>query len=163
MTNSANLLRLAEQLSARSQTLAVAESCTGGLLAQLLTARAGASAWFECGLVTYSNRAKHIVLGVPETTLSTYGAVSQQTALAMVRGTLERIGTDWALSITGIAGPGGGSAEKPVGTVWIACGHADAEAHAVEHHFVGDREAIRRQSAAAAIELVLQRLHLAAN
>ena len=114
--------RLGATLLARGEWLAVAESCTGGWLAQSVTAIAGSSGWFDRGFVTYSNAAKIDMLGVPETTLERHGAVSEQTARAMVQGALRNSGADWAVAITGVAGPAGGSAEKPVGTVCFAWG-----------------------------------------
>lgn len=106
--------RLGATLLARGEWLAVAESCTGGWLAQSVTAIAGSSGWFDRGFVTYSNAAKIDMLGVPETTLERHGAVSEQTARAMVQGALRNSGADWAVAITGVAGPAGGSAEKPL-------------------------------------------------
>lgn len=105
---------------ARGMRVAAAESCTGGLVAAALTAIAGSSDVFECSFVTYSNGAKHKLLGVPTATLRRYGAVSAETAAAMAKGALQRSGADCAVSITGIAGPSGGSTEKPVGLVYFA-------------------------------------------
>lgn len=144
---------IAGRLLARKQWLATAESCTGGLIAQLLTSIAGSSEWFERGVVTYSNRAKVELLGVPQKVLDRSGAVSRECAEAMARGLLQQAPVQWAVSVTGIAGPGGGSKDKPVGTVWIGV----AQAGAVEaRHFLfsGDRESIRRQSAEAALAML---------
>ncbi len=149
---------VARVLHERSQWLAVAESCTGGLIAAMLTDVAGSSAWFERGYVTYSNRAKHDLLGVPDAVLVHHGAVSEATVLAMAGGVLVRAPVDWALAVTGIAGPGGGSADKPVGTVWIACAQRDGACAARRFQFDGDRDAVRRQSAASALDLLLERL-----
>ena len=110
---------VARALEEKQQTLATAESCTGGRLGSLLTARAGASTYYAGGVVAYSNRLKTQLLGVPDTTLEEFGAVSQETVAAMAEGARERLGTDYALATSGIAGPGGGTAQKPVGTIWI--------------------------------------------
>ena len=133
-------------LCANGQKLATAESCTGGWVAQCLTAIAGSSAWFERGFVTYSNEAKHEMLGVELVTLTTHGAVSEATAAAMATGALHRSRADWTLSITGIAGPDGGSPGKPVGTVCFGWAGREAGVEVDTRHFAGDREAIRRQS-----------------
>lgn len=106
-------------------TITTAESCTGGLIASAITEIAGASKVFEAGFVTYSNRMKQQLVGVPELTLKTYGAVSEEVVIAMTNGALERSGADYGIAVSGVAGPGGGSAEKPVGTVWMAWGHKD--------------------------------------
>jgi nicotinamide-nucleotide amidase len=112
--------RLGQRLLERGECLAAAESCTGGWLAQSVTAIAGSSAWFDRGFVTYSNAAKIDMLGVPENTLNRHGAVSEAVARAMAQGALAHSRADWTVAITGIAGPGGGSPEKPVGTVCFA-------------------------------------------
>ena len=149
---------LAAELSRRNQLLATAESCTGGWLAKVCTDRAGSSGWFERGFVTYSNAAKQELLGVEAETLARHGAVSRETVLEMVAGALSRSHAHWALAISGIAGPGGGSAEKPVGTVWFAWGGPDGWQLAREAQFEGDRDAIRQQAVATALEVLLQRL-----
>ena len=129
-------------LEQAGKTLAVAESCSGGMLASTLVSVAGSSAWFLEGCVTYSNAAKMRRLGVREDTLASHGAVSRETALEMARGMRASAGADLALATTGIAGPGGGTAEKPVGLVYVAlCGEAGEYVH--EMHFAGDRERIR--------------------
>ena len=110
---------VARAMEDKGQTLATAESCTGGRLGSLLTARAGASTYYAGGIIAYSNRLKTQLLGVPEPTLEEFGAVSQETVAAMAEGARERLGTDFALATSGIAGPGGGTAQKPVGTIWI--------------------------------------------
>ncbi len=143
---------LAERLVARKQRLAVAESCTGGLIAAWLTARPGSSAWFDRGLVTYSNAAKRELLGVSEETLEQHGAVSAATVLAMTQGLLARSGVDWTLAVSGVAGPDGGTPEKPVGTVWIAWQGAGVAPSCSRFLFVGDRAEVRRQSALAALD-----------
>jgi len=150
--------RIATVLRERGEWLATAESCTGGLIAKQLTDLAGSSAWFERGLVTYSNTAKMEMLAVPDEVLKTHGAVSEECALAMTRGLLRAAPVDWGVAVTGIAGPGGGSADKPVGTVWISWirrGHAPT-AH--RFLFEGGRDSVRQQTAQAALEGLLYRL-----
>ena len=144
-------------LQRAGRTVAVAESCTGGWVAKLITDIPGSSAWFDRGFVTYSNAAKQDLLDVEQATLEAHGAVSEPTARAMVAGTLAHSRADLAVAITGIAGPGGGSAEKPVGTVWIAWGARDAEPEARCHHFAGDRDAVRAQAAAEALRGLISR------
>lgn len=149
--------RLGATLLARGEWLAVAESCTGGWLAQSVTAIAGSSGWFDRGFVTYSNVAKIDMLGVPETTLERHGAVSEQTARAMVQGALRNSGADWAVAITGVAGPAGGSAEKPVGTVCFAWAQKDNGCEAQTCHFSGDRAEVREQSVRHGLNGLLKR------
>lgn len=149
--------KIGERLKASHQVLVTAESCTGGWAAQAVTSIAGSSDWFERGFVTYSNDAKHELLGVAEGTLKKHGAVSEETAREMALGALARSKGTVALAVTGIAGPAGGSAGKPVGTVcfaWAAKGRARSETR----HFEGDRESVRRQSVVRALEGVLQYL-----
>lgn len=150
--------QLGEQLARSAALLATAESCTGGLVAKLVTDVAGSSAWFERGLVTYSNRAKHELLGVPQTIFETDGAVSEACALAMASGLMARTPADHGVAITGIAGPGGGSADKPVGAVWIAWVTRGETPEARLFLFTGDRESVRQQAAGAALEVLIQRL-----
>lgn len=150
--------RLGRLLSARGEWLSAAESCTGGWLAQSVTAIAGSSGWFERGFVTYSNAAKCEMLGVPETTLERHGAVSEATARAMAQGALAHSHADWAVAITGIAGPGGGSPEKPVGTVCFAWARKGAGCEAQTVHFAGEREAVREQSVRHALNGLLARI-----
>ncbi|ACL72371.1 CinA family protein [Thioalkalivibrio sulfidiphilus] len=138
--------------------LATAESCTGGWIAKLLTDIAGSSAWFERGLVTYSNAAKTQLLGVPAGIIEVHGAVSEATVRAMAEGALNVSDAEAALAVSGIAGPGGGSPEKPVGTVWLAWAGKGRETEARRFLFPGDREAVRRQAVAAALEGLLARL-----
>ena len=149
---------LAAQLSRRNQLLATAESCTGGWLAKVCTDRAGSSGWFERGFVTYSNAAKQELLGVQAETLARHGAVSRETVLEMVAGALAHSHAHWALAISGIAGPGGGSPEKPVGTVWFAWGGPGGWQLAREARFQGNRDAVREQAVATALQVLLQRL-----
>lgn len=134
--------------------LATAESCTGGWIAQSITAIAGSSAWFERGFVTYSNEAKMEMLGVQSSTLEQFGAVSEQTAREMAIGALNNSHADITASVTGIAGPDGGSDQKPVGTVWFGFARKGQEAVATLKQFTGDREAVRRQS----VEFVLRQI-----
>lgn len=143
---------IAEVLTQRRQMLVAAESCTGGWIAKTLTDLPGSSAWFECGVVAYSYEAKEALLGVSAHTLEHAGAVSQETVIEMVSGALARFGASVAVAVTGIAGPSGGTADKPVGTVWIACKRRGGYARAEVFHFSGDRESVRRQTVARALE-----------
>lgn len=142
---------LGQQLLARRLTLVTAESCSGGWIAKLMTDIAGSSAWFDCGMVVYSYEAKQALLGVRAQTLEEHGAVSRETVLEMVSGALARSGAGIAVAVTGIAGPGGGSEGKPVGTVWIGWKQRGGYARAQVFQFAGDREAVRRQTVAAAL------------
>lgn len=144
-------------LLANGQRLATAESCTGGWVAQCLTAIAGSSNWFERGFVTYSNEAKQEMLGIDAQTLLTHGAVSETTAGAMASGALRHSRADWALSITGIAGPSGGSADKPVGMVCFGWAGPDSLTEVETRIFPGNREAVRSQSVAHALGGLLKR------
>jgi nicotinamide-nucleotide amidase len=153
--------RVGQALLARGEWLATAESCTGGWVAQCLTAVAGSSGWFERGFVTYSNAAKSEMLGVADTTLERHGAVSEATARAMAQGALERSRADWAVAITGIAGPSGGSADKPVGTVCFAWAEKEGGCEAERRHFDGNREEVRAQSVRHALTGLLARLEQA--
>ena len=143
---------LAEALMQRREMLVSAESCTGGWIAKVLTDLPGSSAWFECGVVAYSYEAKEALLGVNPHTLEQHGAVSEETAVEMVSGALARSGATIAVAVTGIAGPSGGTPDKPVGTVWIAWKRRGGYAHAEVFRFDGDREAVRRQTVAHALE-----------
>ncbi len=158
---SAEIDQLVEELSkllrANGQTLATVESCTGGLVGAAMTGPAGASDVFVGGLLTYSNEAKETLAGVRAATLKAHGAVSGPVAIEMASGGRARLGADIAVSITGIAGPGGGSDEKPVGTVWVcvdAAGSRDCRLFV----FPGDREAVRAWSVVSALGLVIQML-----
>lgn len=144
---------LGKRLAGEGGRLAVAESCTGGLLSKVLTDVPGASGWFERGIVVYSNAAKQDLAGVPENLIEEHGAVSQPVAEALAAGLLARAPVTYTLAITGIAGPDGGTQAKPVGTVWIgwAC---SAAVQAKRLHFSGGRTAIREQSVAAAIQVL---------
>lgn len=152
--NEALVARLADALRARGWRLATAESCTGGLLAAACTSVAGSSDWFERGFVTYSNEAKAELLGVPATLLAEHGAVSEAVARAMAEGALRHAHAEIALSVTGIAGPGGGSESKPVGTVWLGLALAGGATQAELRRFGGDRAAVRGQT----VRHALQRL-----
>lgn len=149
--------RIAVALADRGWTIGTAESCTGGLIGDTLTDRAGSSAYFLGGIISYDNRIKRERLGVRAETLETAGAVSAETALEMARGARRALGADVALSATGIAGPGGGSADKPVGLVWLAVSAPGVE-RAVRHVWPFDRAGNKRASADAALRLVLQAL-----
>ena len=149
--------RLGVRLKAANEILATAESCTGGWAAQVVTSVAGSSAWFDRGFVTYSNAAKQELLGVRTDTLQAHGAVSEQTAREMARGALERSKATVAVSITGVAGPAGGTPEKPVGTVCFAWARGSA-VRSETRRFAGDRESIRRQSVILALEGVMRSL-----
>ncbi len=131
-----------------------AESCTGGLIAACLTAIAGSSDVVERGFVTYSNEAKTALVGVPEALIAAHGAVSEPVARAMAEGALDRSLAEIAVSVTGVAGPGGGSAEKPVGLVWFGCARAGRPTVTTHHIFPGDRAEVRRATVARALELV---------
>jgi nicotinamide-nucleotide amidase len=148
--------RAGRRLERANAMLVTAESCTGGWVAQAVTSIAGSSAWFERGFVTYSNAAKHEVLGVSKKTLKNHGAVSEETAREMAAGALARGRGTIALAVTGIAGPGGGSAAKPVGTVCFAWVRKGAPVRSETRRFRGGREAVRRQSVVRALEGVLQ-------
>ncbi|HWG10540.1 MAG TPA: CinA family protein [Rhodanobacteraceae bacterium] len=143
---------IAAMLARRGLMMVTAESCTGGWIAKTLTDLPGSSAWFECGVVAYSYEAKEALLGVNPHTLERTGAVSQETAMEMVSGALARFGASVAVAVTGIAGPSGGTPEKPVGTVWVAWKRRGGYAHARLFNFSGDREAVRRQTVAHALE-----------
>ncbi|QEA13105.1 CinA family protein [Comamonas flocculans] len=136
------LLHISQALPARAQMLATAESCTAGWIAAACTALAGSSRWFERGFVSYSNAAKSEMLGVNAALIEAEGAVSEPVARAMAEGALRHAHAQVSLAVTGVAGPGGGSADKPVGTVWFAwC--VDGRTHSQVRHFAGDRAAVR--------------------
>lgn len=145
-------------LRQRGQTVATAESCTGGLVAKMLTDAAGSSDYFHGGFVTYANEAKHRDLDVPMSLIEEDGAVSESVAMAMAVGALERAGADCAISLTGVAGPGGGTDEKPVGTVWIGLATRDSEPTAELHRLHGSRDLVRDRSAKTALNLLRLRL-----
>lgn len=150
--------RVGAALKARHQTLVAAESCTGGWIAKMITDIPGCSDWFDCGLAAYSYEAKQALLGVRPETLTGHGAVSEETVLEMVSGALIHSGAGVAVAVTGIAGPSGGTVDKPVGTVWIAWKRRGGYPHAQLFHFAGDREAIRRQTVATALAGLLEQM-----
>ena len=155
------LLAQAERLGAaalaRGTMIATAESCTGGLLAGAITSIAGSSGWFERGFVTYSDLAKEQQLGVASSTIERFGAVSEETAKAMAQGAVRGSAAQWAVAVTGIAGPDGGSPDKLVGTVWFAWAGPD-HLQALKRQFDGDRAAVRQASVQAALEGLIDRL-----
>jgi nicotinamide-nucleotide amidase len=149
---------LGVRLLERGALCATAESCTGGLVAGAITDIAGSSGWFERGWVTYSNEAKMELLGVSAATLERHGAVSEATARAMAEGALARSRAKIAVAVTGVAGPAGGSPEKPVGMVCFAWAKSGAATLAATHHFPGGRQAVREASVAVALEGLLAQL-----
>lgn len=148
--------RLAEQLLAHGLKLVAAESCTGGWIAKCLTDIAGSSEWFDRSFVTYSNGAKVTMLGVSADTLASRGAVSEESVREMAAGAVRHSQAQVAVAVSGIAGPAGGSAEKPVGSVWIAWAWPDRRVSARYFHFDGNREAVRRAAVAEALKGLLQ-------
>ena len=153
-THEALAARLGRALRAHGMRVTTAESCTGGLIAAAITAIAGSSEWFERGFVTYSNEAKGEMLGVPGELIATHGAVSEAVARAMAQGAVTRSHATCAVSVTGVAGPGGGTAAKPVGLVCFGWAVAAGPHVVATHHLAGDRFAIR----AAAVDVALQGL-----
>ena len=154
------IAQLADLLQQRGWMMATAESCTGGLIAAACTERAGSSVWFERGFVSYSNASKSELLGVPAEVIVQHGAVSEAVVRAMAQGALTRSATQAAVAVTGVAGPGGGSAEKPVGMVWFGFA-LGAQTDAECRRFSGDRAAVRAATVAYAIDGLLQRLQQA--
>jgi nicotinamide-nucleotide amidase len=151
--------QVGEALKSRGMLLVTAESCTGGGVAQAITEVAGGSTWFERGFVTYSNLSKQQMLGVRESTLSGHGAVSEMTVREMVAGALQHSAAQVALAVSGIAGPDGGTAEKPVGTVWFAWGIKGGEVRARRYQLDGNRAEVRAQSVRIALQGVLNLLN----
>lgn len=145
---------LAERLLRHRQKVCAAESCTGGLIAKTFTDLAGSSDWFERGFVTYSNAAKNEMLAVPLSLIEDYGAVSEAVATAMASGALHHSNANYAIAVTGVAGPGGGSDEKPVGTVWIAIASSE-QLIARRYQFDGDREAVREATLLTVLDVLL--------
>ncbi len=160
MTEEHKLYALAGRLGAvlrkHRQTLAAAESCTGGWVSQAVTDIAGSSAWFDRGFVTYTNAAKQELLDVPEAVLAGHGAVSEETVRAMVTGVLRHSPADCALAVSGIAGPSGATPGKPVGTVWFAWQRRGGECLTRREQFDGDRRSVRSQAVAVALQGVLE-------
>ena len=150
--------KLALRLITRGWNMATAESCTGGWIAKCCTDLAGSSAWFDRGFVTYSDEAKQELLGVKESTLINERAVSKATAIEMADGALYRAGVSAALAVTGIAGPGGGTPDKPVGLVWFAWSLEDCGTRSEMMQFQGDRDAVRRQTVMHALSGLLTKL-----
>ena len=149
--------RIGDELASRNEMLVTAESCTGGWVSMLITSIAGSSNWFDRGFVTYSNEAKQEMLAVDKQVIEIHGAVSEETARHMVQGAVDNSHAQAALSVTGIAGPGGGSPEKPVGTVcfgWLVDGQCETETC----HFSGNRQEIREQSVRQVLTGILARL-----
>ena len=149
--------RVAAALTARAATMASAESCTGGLVAAACTSRAGSSAWFERGVVTYSNAAKNELLDVDTALIARHGAVSAEVARAMVAGMVARSPARFAVAVTGIAGPDGGTPLKPVGTVWIAT-DIDGVVESRRLRLIGDRAEVRQRAAQAVMEMLRRRM-----
>lgn len=149
------VLAIGEALRQKGWSVSCAESCTGGGLAFAFTSVSGSSDWFNQSWVTYSNAAKHRLLGVSESTLATYGAVSEQTVCEMAQGIAAHSGANFGVAISGIAGPGGGSADKPVGLVWFGFSR-QGETIANKQIFAGDRQAVRAQAVNYAIEILHQ-------
>lgn len=152
---------LGQQLLQRNWRLVTAESCTGGWIAKAITDIPGSSAWFERGFVTYSNESKQDLLGVTQDILNQYGAVSEATVLQMARGALAQSRADVAIAVSGIAGPDGGSWDKPVGTVWLGWGIKGRPVQAGCEQFIGDREGVRQQAVKKALEVLINEMNLA--
>lgn len=148
-------IAVGQKLRARGQWITCAESCTGGGIAKAITDIAGSSAYFDRGFVTYSNAAKHELLGVAEATLKVHGAVSENVVREMAQGALKAAKADLALSVSGIAGPDGGSEEKPVGTVWFGFAERSGRVQAYKRQFAGDRDAVRLQATIFALQMAL--------
>jgi nicotinamide-nucleotide amidase len=149
-------LAVGEKLKAKGQWITCAESCTGGGIAKAITDITGSSAYFDRGFVTYSNNAKQELLGVNVATLEAHGAVSEQVVREMASGALQTAKADLALSVSGIAGPDGGSAKKPVGTVWFGFANREGRIVARRMQFVGDRDAVRLQATIFALQTALE-------
>ncbi|WP_432471933.1 CinA family protein [Amphritea sp. HPY] len=152
------VVELARQAQLKRIRIATAESCTGGWVAQELTALAGSSEWFECGFITYSNEAKQSMLSVPQELFCTEGAVSKAVVIAMALGAVQNSRADLSVSISGVAGPGGGSPEKPVGTVWLAWYLEGNEVESRCYHFPGERSEVRQQAVEQAIKGLIKQL-----
>lgn len=155
------IAEVAEHLLSRRRQLVAAESCTGGWIAKACTDRPGSSQWFRGGVVVYTNELKSLLLGVRPQTLAGGGAVSEATVREMATGALMRLGGDVAVAVSGVAGPDGGTPDKPVGTVWFAwatggAGAGDPVVRTARHRFDGDRDAVRRQAVAVALQGVLE-------
>lgn len=149
--------QIGQRLAATGQWITCAESCTGGLIAAYFTEIAGSSAYFDRGFVTYSNLAKQQLLGVNQQTLAQWGAVSEQTVREMATGALKAAGADIAISVSGIAGPDGGSTEKPVGTVWFGWANREGLVIARKRRFNGNRHQVRQQAVEYALTVVMEK------
>lgn len=147
-------------LKSREMSLATAESCTGGWTGEAVTSVSGSSQWYDRGFITYTNQSKQDMLGVDEATLDNHGAVSEQTVREMAQGALSHSRADVSVAISGIAGPSGGTAEKPVGLVWFAWAAKSGAIHSEKHLFPGERREVRRQAVEAALKGVLALLEI---
>lgn len=150
--------RVGNQLLQKKAKITTAESCTGGGIAEAITAVAGSSQWFEYGYITYANRAKKQLVNVAQNILDTYGAVSEQVVEQMAVGAIHSSGANYAIAVSGIAGPDGGSAEKPVGTVWI-CWITPETTRVEQYHLQGDRQAVREQVIKISLQELLHQLN----
>ena len=153
--NKSIIEHIADLLVTRQETLTTAESCTGGGVAHALTILPGSSHWFDCAFVSYSDRAKQRLLGVTQTVLTQHGAVSKQTVIDMALGALRRSLSDFSVAVSGIAGPGGGSDEKPVGTVWFAFAYKHAPVQTRKQVFEGNRDQVREAAISSALAGIL--------
>ncbi|WP_406850183.1 CinA family protein [Chromobacterium phragmitis] len=159
MANSRQLAAdLGKALQARGESVATAESCTGGMIAAAITDVAGSSGWFSHGIVSYGNQAKQQLLGVQATSLMDHGAVSERVVREMAAGAQGLAGADWAVAVSGIAGPDGGSPEKPVGLVWLAIAHPGGQTEAWSRQFGGNRQSVREQTVAEALTRLIERV-----
>lgn len=158
----ANIYELCEQLAtalqAKQLKLASAESCTGGLIAKTCTDLPGSSNWFEAAIVSYSNASKQRLLGVDAALIDTHGAVSEQVVLAMLQGLFDNTDADLGIAVSGIAGPGGGSAEKPVGTVWLSYGQRDSRPETLLLHLPGDRALVRENTLITSLKILIKKV-----
>ena len=149
--------QLGEMLCKKNAKLTTAESCTGGGISEAITAVSGSSQWFEFGFVTYANSAKQQLLGVSKQTLDQYGAVSEQVVEQMAQGAIRQSRADYAIAVSGIAGPEGGTEDKPVGTVWV-CWQTPTESWAQKFMLSGDRQAVRKAAIKKSLQQLLQHL-----
>ena len=161
LTNSQTLTTIAQQLGEilckKNAKLTIAESCTGGAISEAITSVSGSSQWFEFGFVTYANSAKQQLLGVSEETLEQYGAVSEQVVKQMAQGAIKQSEADYAIAVSGVAGPDGGTEEKPVGTVWV-CWQTPSQIWTHKLVLSGDRQAVRTEAVKKSLQQLLQHL-----
>jgi len=161
LTNSQTLTTIAQQLGEilckKNAKLTIAESCTGGAISEAITSVSGSSHWFEFGFVTYANSAKRQLLGVSEETLEQYGAVSEQVVKQMAQGAIKQSEADYAIAVSGVAGPDGGTEEKPVGTVWV-CWQTPSQIWTHKLVLSGDRQAVRTEAVKKSLQQLLQHL-----